>query len=145
MIKHFVSKQFLKYIIIGFFGTGLDFLLLYYLVEYLHLYYILAAFISVAIVIWISFSLNKYWTFQNQEKKYLSQFSKYILAHAFVYGLNLIILIILVEIFGLWYILAKAFATIISAICNFLLTKKWVFRSENEKVSLLENQKWPKF
>ena len=132
MIKHFVSKQFLKYIIIGLLGTGLDFLFLYCLVEYLRLYYVLAAFISVAIVIWISFTFNKYWTFANHEKKYLSQFSKYILSHAFAYGLNLIILIILVEIFGLWYILAKVFATAVSAICNFLLTKKWVFRGENE-------------
>ena len=138
MIKHFVSKQFIKYVLIGFLGTGLDFLLLYSLVEYLHLYYVLAAFVSVAIVVGISFSLNKYWTFQNQEKKYLSQFSKYIFSHALAYGLNLIILIILVEIFGLWYILAKVFATAVSAICNFLLTKMWVFGAKKEV-------KWQKF
>ena len=138
MIKHFVSKQFIKYVLIGILGTGLDFLLLYSLVEFFHLHYVLAAIISVAIVVWLSFSLNKYWTFANHEKKYLFQLGKYILSHSLAYGLNLLILIILVEIFGLWYILAKAFATIISAICNFLLTKKWVFGAKKEV-------KWQKF
>ncbi len=127
MINYFFSKQFLKYIVIGFLGTGLDFLLLYSLVEYFHLNYVLAAICSVAIVIGLSFTLNKYWTFANYEKKYFSQLGKYVFSHSFAYGLNLLILVILVEIFGLWYLLAKVFATAISAIVNFLLSKKWVF------------------
>lgn len=133
MSNYFLSKQFLKYILVGFLGTGLDFLFLYSLVEYLHLYYLVAAFISIAIVLWISFSINKYWTFQDGRKKYLGQFFKYVLTHALGNGINLIILFLLVEIFGLWYILAKIFATAVSAIFNFFITKKWVFKGQNEK------------
>ena len=132
MIKHFVSKQFLKYVLIGFLGTGLDFLILYFLVEFLHLFYLLAAIISIIIVVWLSFTLNKFWTFKDYEKKYFLQLGKYIIAHSIGVGINLGILTLLVEIFGLWYILAKVFATAVALIWNFLVAKNWVFRGENE-------------
>lgn len=127
MLKTLYSPQFVKYVTIGFLGTGLDFLLLYTLVEYAHLYYIFAAIISVSIVLWISFSLNKYWTFRNREQQYIRQLLKYLVSHAAGQILNFSILILLVEIFDLWYIFAKVCATAIVVTWNFLITKNWVF------------------
>ena len=127
MIKAFFSKQFLKYLVIGFVGTGLDFLFLYCLVEYFHIYYLFSALISIILVFFISFSLNKYWTFNNQEKNYFNQLFKYTLARLVGLGINLIVLTILVEIFGMWYILAKVFATAVALIWNFLIAKNWIF------------------
>jgi len=138
MSNYFPSKQFLKYILVGFLGTGLDFLLLYSLVEYLHLFYLIAAVGSIAIVLWISFTCNKYWTFRDGRKKYLGQFLKYVLTHALGNGINLIILVFLVEVFGLWYILAKIFATAVSAIFNFFITKKWVFSQKTEEIEKIK-------
>ena len=77
LIKQFLSKQFLKYIIVGLIATLLDFSFLYLFVEYVHLHYFWAAIISVMIVLWFSFTINKYWTFKNLEKKYFQQFIKY--------------------------------------------------------------------
>ena len=127
MFNYFLSKQFLKYVIVGLLGTGLDFLILFLLVEHLHLFYLLAALISILIVFWISFSLNKYWTFSKKEGNYFRQMLKYLLAHSVGIGINLAILTILVEIFGFWYILAKVIATTAVLAWNFLVTKKWVF------------------
>ena len=127
MSNYFLSKQFLKYVIVGLLGTGLDFLILFLLVEYLHLFYLLAALISILIVFWISFSLNKYWTFRKKEGNYFRQMLKYLLAHSVGVGINLAILTILVEIFGFWYIFAKVIATTVVLAWNFLVTKKWVF------------------
>lgn len=111
-------------------GTGLDFLIVYALVEYGHLFYLLAAVISIAIVFWISFSLNKYWTFENSEKKYFSQAIKYFITSSVGIGINLAVLVFLVELFGMWYILAKVFATAAALIWNFLVYKNWVFKIE---------------
>jgi len=130
MIKVFFSKQFLKYLIIGFMGTGLDFLILYSLTEYAHFYYVLSAIVSVAIVFWLSFIANKFWTFENKKGKYFVQFVKYLFSRTAGYAINLIILILLVEIFGLWYLFAKVFATAAAAIWNFLTARKWVFPEE---------------
>ncbi|MEK7142967.1 MAG: GtrA family protein [Patescibacteria group bacterium] len=127
LVQNFFTWQFIKYVVVGFLGTALDFSLLYILVEYGHLWYFSAAFISISIVLWISFSLNKYWTFKNYEKKYFVQLGKYLLSHLLALGLSLSILAILVEIFQFWYILAKFFATVVAAITNFLMVKKYIF------------------
>lgn len=131
MLKKFLSKQFLRYIVIGFLGTGLDFLFVYLFVEYLHLHYLLSALISIALVLFLSFSLNKYWTFDNQEKKYFYQLFKYILASSVSWGINLTVLTMLVEVFAMRYLLAKVFATAAALIWNFLIARNWVFKARD--------------
>lgn len=130
LIQDIFSWKFIKYFVVGLTGTSLDFLILYLLVEYGHIYYLLAAIISVSIVLWLSFTLNKYWTFRNFEKKYFQQFVKYIIAHALAMTVNLVLLVFLVEIIHLWYIHGKIIATIVSATTNFLLTRRFVFYRE---------------
>lgn len=127
IVKNFFSWQFIKYVVVGFVGTALDFSLLYILVEYGHLYYLFGAVTSVAIVLWISFSLNKFWTFQNFEKQYFRQFGKYIISHLVALAVNLTILAFLVQVFHFWYMFAKVFATVGAAITNFLLIRKFIF------------------
>jgi len=136
-INNFWSWQFLKYLVIGFTGTFFDFVILYLLVEYLHIFYLLAAILSVAIVLWYSFTLNKLWTFQNYEKKYFVQFIQYVISHSVALGVNLGVLTALVEIFGLWYLFAKVFATAAAAITNFLIVKKYIFQKESKPASKL--------
>lgn len=127
-IKQFFSAQFLKYIVVGFLGTALDFSILYALVEYLHLFYLISATVSVCIVIWISFTLNKYWTFQDYSKQYFKQLLKYAISHMIALAVALAVLATLVEIFGMWYIYAKFFATAAAAITNFLIVKSYIFK-----------------
>lgn len=123
--------RFIKYILIGCLGTGLDFLILFVLVEFLHLFYLLAAAISIVIVVWLSFTLNKYWTFQDYQKKYFLQLGKYIAAHSVGVVISLGVLTLLVEVFDLWYILAKVFAAPAAIAWNFLVAKKWVFKERD--------------
>lgn len=127
IINQLLSKQFGKYVVIGLIGTFLDFSILYILVDYGHLFYLWGAIVSVMIVLWISFTLNKYWTFENKEKKYFQQFVKYLISHAIALGVSLLILTVLVEVFAFWYLFAKLFATAAAAITNFLLVKKYIF------------------
>ena len=138
LVSNLFSWQFVKYIIVGFVGTGLDFSILYILVEYGHLYYLFGAVTSVAIVLWVSFTLNKYWTFQNFEKKYFQQFGKYLVSHAIALGVNLAILAFLVEIFHFWYLFAKVFATAAAAITNFLIVKKFIFFAKKQEVEVFQ-------
>ncbi|MFC1656451.1 GtrA family protein [Patescibacteria group bacterium] len=117
---------------IGSLTTGLDFLFLYVLVEYFHLFYMCSAIISIVIIFTMSYLLNKYWTFNNQEKNHLQQLTKYTSIHLIAWIINLAILTILVEIFGMWYLFAKVFATAVAFLWNYFFTKNWVFK----KVSL---------
>lgn len=131
MSKNFFSKQFWKYFVIGASTTGLDFLLLYVFVTYLHLFYLIAASISIIIVFFINFSLNKYWTFESRNKNYFNLSWKYALCHAVGWAIGLAVLTLLVEIFGIWYLTAKVFATGVAFIWNYFVAKNWVFKSED--------------
>lgn len=119
--------QFIKYCLVGATGTGLDLLLLYLLVEYLHIFYLLAAAISTICAIVLNFTLNKYWTFKKRDGNYFAQLFQYAMAHAVGGGINLAVLTLLVEIFGIWYLIARLAATLVAVTWNFLATKKWVF------------------
>ncbi len=138
MFKKLFNKQFAKYVSVGLLSTALDFGLLYLLVEFGHLFYLLAAICSMAIVLWVSFSLNKFWTFENFEKKYFQQFSKYLVSHLLALMVALIILSTLVQFFHLWYLFAKVFATIGAAIINFLLIQKFIFAAKDPSLSLFK-------
>ena len=133
LVNKIFSIQLIKYGLVGATATGTDFLILYFLVEYVHLYYLAAAVISIAIVFIASYSANKYWTFSNRENHYWRQMGQYLLAHLLGIGLSLTILHSLVEFGGLWFIFAKVFATAVAAITNFLLVKLWVFNNNNIK------------
>ncbi|HLC38913.1 MAG TPA: GtrA family protein [Patescibacteria group bacterium] len=133
MVKMIMSKQFLKYIMVGGLATLLDFIFLYILVEFVHLHYLLAAIISIVVIVWISFSLNKFWTFANSEKKYFQQFIKYIISHSVGLAINLLILASLVQFFHLWYLFAKIFATFAAAVTNFWLVKRFIFLAKDDK------------
>lgn len=132
MVKNLLRSQFIKYIIIGSLTTGLDFLFLYVLVEHFHLFYLASAIISIAVIFILSYSLNKYWTFCNQENKHFEQLTKYTLIHAIAWVINLVILTFLVEVFDMWYILAKVFATGAIIVWNYVFTKNWVFKQSKK-------------
>lgn len=132
MFRSFFGVRFINYAIVGLAATILDFLALYVLVEKFHLHYLWGAFVSMPIILWLSFTLNKYWTFKNFEKKYLQQFSKYALSHAVALGVAMVILTTLVEFFHFWYLSAKVFATIGAAITNFLLVDKFIFEDKKK-------------
>ena len=127
-----IKRQVIKYLFVGLLGTLLDFLFLYLLVEYCHLHYVLAAIISISIIIWLTFNLHKYWTFQNREKNYLFQFLKYLLSRGVSHLINFAVLIFLVEIFNLWYLWAKLFAVVIAASINFFLLREFAFRKRQK-------------
>jgi len=138
MLKKIINKQFAKYVAVGAFATGLDFGILYFLVEFGHIFYLVSAIISMAIVLWVSFSLNKFWTFQNFEKKYFQQFTKYLVSHLLALAVSLTILSILVQVFHFWYLFAKVFATAGAAITNFLLIQKFIFFAKEPEVEVFK-------
>jgi len=42
--------------------------------------------------------------------------------------------ILLVEVFGCWYVAASATGTLTGGICNFIICRRWVFNAENGPV-----------
>lgn len=127
-IKKQDLKQFLKFCVVGTVGTAIDFGLLYILVEFSNIWYLLAATISFIVAVINNYIFNKIWTFENKDSNFLKQFVQFLVVSVVGLGLNVLILYILVEFAGIWYILAKVLATGVVLIWNFFANKYWTFR-----------------
>ena len=123
-------KQFLKFCVVGVIGTAIDFGLLYLLVEFGHVYYLLAATISFIAAVINNYLLNKIWTFQDKNRNFFKQFVQFLIVSLVGLGLNLLLLYLLVQYAHLWYILAKVLATGVVLIWNFIANKFWTFKKE---------------
>lgn len=123
-------KQFFKFCVVGTIGTAIDFGLLYVLVEFGHVFYLLAATISFIAAVINNYLLNKVWTFQDKNRNFFKQFVQFLLVSLVGLGLNLLILYLLVDKAHLWYIFAKVLATGVVLIWNFIANKFWTFKKE---------------
>lgn len=126
----FPLYQVLKHFSVGFSGFIINISVLYALVELVGLYYVLSALIAYIISISNNFLWNKRWTFCDHCADYKMQYSKYVLISLMSLVCNLAILALLVEIFGMWYLLAQTIAILIVGVNTFLWNKLWVFRKK---------------
>lgn len=124
-------SQGLKFAICGGLGASIDLASLTVLVEAFgmspHAGYIISTLLAVSVV----FVGNKFFTFRNHEKKYLSQLLKF----ALVYGCAVIFNVGLSSLFfasGMHYILAKVVAIGIVAVWNYCLSHGFIFKKSEE-------------
>jgi putative flippase GtrA len=137
-------KQFTKFVIIGFMNTIIDFgvlnLLMWLTGVYKGSWIILLNAISFSIAVTNSYFWNKYWTFRAKETgqpaMVAKEFSQFVMITLIGLGINTSIVYgvttLIPPLFGigpeLWANLAKAAATAISLIWNFIGYKFIVFK-----------------
>lgn len=155
-LKEFVQKnkvgltQFLKFVVTGTVGAGIDFAIYGALTRLAHFYFLYANLCSVFLAILATFILNKYWTFESREPgAWKSQSWKFFVVAGTNYVLQQLILTLIVfytpleRITGksLKDIGAKVIAVGIVMFSNFFLNKYWTFRNHSAKVAAsVDNQ-----
>ncbi|MBW2977447.1 GtrA family protein [Candidatus Woesearchaeota archaeon] len=121
-------KQIAKFSTIGLLGATINLMVLYLAVEFIRLPYIIGAILAYIIGITNNFFWNKFWTFKNKSKHYKEQYIKYFLISLSSLAINLIVLSILVELFGLWYMFSQAIAIVMAGLNNYIWNKKLTFK-----------------
>lgn len=124
-----VTKQFVKFSVVGSSNTMVDFLVYLFLTRALAIYYIFAAIISFIVAVTWSFYLNRRWTFRHSGKNSTNQYLKFFIVNTVVMILNLSSLFILVDLFGFYDLVAKLVAAIFLAVLNFSLNRFWTFKT----------------
>ena len=119
--------QFTRYIFVGAVATVADFSLLYILTEFAGLHYLISAALAFIAGALVNFSLCTIWIFPGSKYNMTKGFVLFFTIGIVGLILNEIILFILVDLFDMWYMLAKAFSTIIVLFWNFFARKKLVF------------------
>ena len=145
-IKDFSKKypsilQFIKFSLIGGLNTIIDFSVLNFLMWLTKIYQgsliLLFNTISFTIAVINSYLWNKYWTFQEKGRKGIPvQFLKFLTISIIGVAINSSIVFSITTFIspipgfsrGIWANLAKAIATIVGLIWNFLGYKFWAFK-----------------
>lgn len=121
---HFV----IKFLVSGGAATAVNVAVLYLLTEWFGIWYLFSAVIAFTVAFFVSFSLQKFWTFIDHRTDVLpAQAGLYALIQIWDLCVNTLGLYILVEHFHIWYIGAQISMSLVIAVQNFLLYRKFIF------------------
>ena len=122
--------QFGRFLIAGGTAFAINIIALYALTELLHIYYLVSTVIAFLVSFVVSFTLQKFWTFQDNSKDQLHlQLPLYLTMQVVNLGLNAGLMYVLVEYFRVWYILSQVIITIVLAIIVFFINKFYIFKA----------------
>jgi putative flippase GtrA len=123
-----IFRQFIKFCLVGASNFLIDFLVYLLMTRLFGLHYIPASVISFAVAVTWSFEWNRKWTFRYQGSDLKWQYVKFFTANIISLCLNLGLLTLLIELFHIPDLWAKAVSSLIVAVFNFSLNRFWTFK-----------------
>lgn len=119
--------RILKFGFVGLSGIIVNTGLLFILTEWMHLYYMISSIFAIEASIITNFLLNDNWTFNSKYEKPKrtkgQRFISYQVISIFGTLINMSILFLFADIFGVWYIIANLIGIIVAFIWNFTINR----------------------
>lgn len=116
-----IFLQFFRYIFVGGFSFLVDFFLLYFFSDVCGIYYLISAILSFIISLIVNYLISTKWVFnKNQIDNKVVEFNVFALIGVVGLLFTEIILYLLTDIVGLYYLMSKIIATVIVMFWNFL-------------------------
>jgi len=123
------AKQAAKYYAVGASGVLVNLGLLFYLTEYVGLWYFLSYTLAISASITSNFILNKFWTFGDSinSQKTIVMYVKFASVSFLGMAIQLGSVYFLVESFSVYYMLAALISISIAGAINFIINRSWTF------------------
>lgn len=123
------AKQAAKYYAVGASGVLVNLALLYYLTEFVGLWYFLSYTLAISASITTNFILNKVWTFRESidSQKTIVMYAKFVSVSLLGMAIQLGSVYVLVESFAVYYMLAAIISIGIAGAINFIINRRWTF------------------
>jgi len=121
------SKQFIRYLIIGFSSFLLEYLLFFTLFKLLNINVLISNSIAIFIVFWFNFLLNKYWSFKSKENLF-KQLIMYLLLFVFNITISNLFIYEASIIINMSPLISKVLIMGLIVIWNFILYKKVIYK-----------------
>lgn len=129
----FRHRQIIKYLIAGGTSTSADILIYSLLIYFANLWYVASSIISFTIAFWISFGLQKFWTFRDKNtEKLMKQTYLYFFVAIANLGISTLLIYVFVDYAHVHKFLSKIFANIIIAAESFFVYRHFIFAKKNE-------------
>lgn len=126
---HRLMHRIIRYLISGGVSVGVNLLVLYISTEWFGLWYLVSASIAYLVGFLVSFTLQKFWTFQNKSTDSLwKQAGIYFCIILVNLGINTVGMYVLVEQLHVWYVLAQFVLLALISIESYFLYRA-LFRS----------------
>lgn len=117
-------NQILKFGVVGGTAFLIDYGLLFLLTEFAGIHYLLSGTISFAASVIYNYILSVVWVFDPVgERSKAKDMAVFLILSVIGLGINQVIMWILVELFGVYYMLSKIAATAIVMVYNFITRK----------------------
>lgn len=128
-IDRLLRLPFVKYAIVGGFGTALHFGALILLVELAGMRAVAASAIGFVLVVVVSYFLNRHWTFASASAdSALGSFAKYAAVSTSGLLLNTAVMYAVVDLLGGPYLLGQAAVTLLVPVSNYYFNRTWTFK-----------------
>jgi putative flippase GtrA len=127
--------KLIKFCIVGVANTLITLYCFYFFNKVLHIGYITSTITAYMIGMLNSYSLNKKWTFHDNDEKLFAQLSKFVLTNIISLGINVSIMYILVDIFTIDSMVSQIIATGFSTVSNYLGSKYFVFLHSKKSIA----------
>lgn len=121
-------KQMLKYGMVGLMNTGITLSIIFILMNWLNVSYRISNVSGYIVGFFNSFLWNKHWTFQSKGKV-TKELILFLLVFLFCYGLQFLLLILLVERWRLSENVSQLFSMAFYTLVGFILNKLVTFKS----------------
>ena len=137
-MKKLISQLF-KFGVVGVLAFIIDYVILYFCTDILHIHYLISSFISFTISVIFNYILSVKWVF-NVSKDMSKKDSFIIFVFLSIIGLiiNEIVMYIFVGKFGIYYMISKLIATAIVMVYNFITRK--IIVEKNMTIDDLKNK-----
>lgn len=124
----FKKNILLRYLVAGVTAASTNIGLLYIFTDILRIHYLYSSILSFVIAISVSFTLQKFWTFNDKKIDGAHyQFAGYMMVALLGILINTLSMYLMVELFNVWYILAQVITGVLIAIFNFFMYKFFIF------------------
>lgn len=123
--------RLLRYLISGGTAAAANIGLLFLFVQFLGIHYLSASITAFIASIAVSFTMQKFWTFQDASlREAPMQFGRYLFVLFANLALNTLLMYLLVDGAGLWYLYAQVLATGVVAVAGYFGYRHFVFRAK---------------
>lgn len=123
--------KILRFLISGGFSTAVDFFFLYAFTEWVGFYYLASSILAFLISIAVSFTLQKFWTFENTSRENMhKQAVAYFILASINLVLNTSMVFVLVEYVGLHYLAGQFISSGLIALSSFFIYHFIIFKNK---------------
>jgi dolichol-phosphate mannosyltransferase len=139
-------QKLIKFVLVGGIGNIWHFGLLYILTEYGKLWYGLSAIIAIEVTMTSNFLFHHFWTFKGDKSSgFWKGYAKFAGTSAVADSFQWSGLILLTQLFGIWYMLSSLLATFVSVFIKYFVSRRFIWGQKPKRLASDADYEWVSF